>query len=36
MTRYNPENDIIKKKYFLDMQLDGYNPRTIDAARQAI
>lgn len=36
MTEYNNENDIIKKKYFIDMQLDGYNPKTIDAARQAI
>lgn len=36
MTRDNPENDIIKKKYFIDMNLDGYNQKTIDAARQAI
>lgn len=36
MTEYNHENDIVKKKYFLDMQLDGYNSKTIDAARQSI
>ncbi len=36
MTKYNNENDIIKKKYFIDMRLDGLSPKTIDGARYAI
>jgi len=36
MTKNNHENDIIKKKYFIDMKLDELGDKTIDAARQAI
>lgn len=36
MTKYNNENDIIKKKYFHDMELDRLGVKTIDGARQAI
>lgn len=36
MTKNNHENDIIKKKYLIDMKLDELSDKTIDAARQAI
>lgn len=36
MTKYNNENDIIKKKYFIDMELDRLSQKTIEGARQAI
>ena len=37
MRKYNNENEIIKKKYLVDMdEGDGYNPKTIESAESAI
>jgi site-specific recombinase XerD len=37
MRKYNNENEIIKKKYLVDMdEGDGFSPKTIDGANNAI
>ena len=37
MTKYNDANEIIKHKYFKDMEEgDGYSVKTVDSARNAI